>query len=114
MRMKLTDVRAEKGIKYITYSSKKNIKLEVVVHVGTSKYKYILTKCYLLDWTEEIFSIKEVKDTVAWICVIEELNDNTIGETFYEQNLQKTSQDKFKGKTVLNTEEIKYVSKWIQ
>lgn len=39
MRMKLTDVRAEKGIKYITYSSKKNIKLEVVVHVGTSKYK---------------------------------------------------------------------------
>ena len=78
MRMKLTDVRAEKGIKYITYSSKKNIKLEVVVHVGTSKYKYILAKCYLLDWTEEIFSVKEVKDTVAWICVIEELNDNTI------------------------------------
>ena len=60
------------------------------------------------------FSIKEVKDTVAWICVIEELNDNTIRETFYEQNLQKTSQDKFKRKTVLNTKEIKYVSKWIQ
>ena len=86
--------------------------MKVVVHVETAKYKYVLTKCYLFDWTEEISSVKDVKDTVAWICVIEELNGNTITETFYEQESQKTIQDKFWGKTVLKTKGINYVSKW--
>ena len=36
--------------------------------------------------------IKDVKDTVRWTYVVNDLNGEEIIETFYEKELQKTNQ----------------------
>ena len=40
--------------------------------------------------------IKEVKNTVPWTYVISDLNGEKIIGTFYEKELQKTNQEKFR------------------
>ena len=43
-------------------------------------------------WSEEIFIIKKIKNTVPWIYVINDLNSEEIFDTFYENELQNTDQ----------------------
>ena len=45
---------------------------------------------------EKFFVIKKVKNTVTWTYVINDLNDEKIIGTFYEKELQKTSQKEFR------------------
>ena len=44
------------------------------------------------NWSEEVFVIKKVKNTVPWTYVINDLNDEEIIGTFYRKELQKTNQ----------------------
>ena len=45
-----------------------------------SKYKNIFAKGYTPNWSEEVFVIKKVKNTVPWTYAINELNgEETIG-----------------------------------
>ena len=39
------------------------------------------------NWSEEIFVIKEIKNTVPWTYVINDLSDEEIIGTFYEKEL---------------------------
>ena len=39
-------------------------KFKVSGHVRISKFKEIISKCYISDWSGEFFVIKKVKDTV--------------------------------------------------
>ena len=39
-----------------------------------SKYKNIFAKVYTPNWSEEVFVIKKVKNTVPWTYVINDLN----------------------------------------
>ena len=39
-----------------------------------SKYKNIFAKGYMPNWSEEIFIIKKIKNTVPWTYVINNLN----------------------------------------
>ena len=41
------------------------------------------------NWSEEFFVIKEIKNTVPWAYVINDINDEEIIGTFYEKELQK-------------------------
>ena len=50
----------------------------------------------LLISTIEIFIIDKIKNTVPWTYVISDLNDEPIPGSFYEKELQKTRQKKFK------------------
>ena len=50
--------------------------------VRISKHKNIFPKGYTLNWSEEIFVIKKVKNTVPWTSVISDLNGNEIVATF--------------------------------
>ena len=45
--------------------------------------------------------IKEVKNTVPWTYVINDLNGEEIIETFYEKELQKTNQQEFRVEKVI-------------
>ena len=45
--------------------------------------------------------IKEVKNTVPWTYVINDLNDEKIIGTFYEKELQKTNQQEFRIEKVI-------------
>ena len=52
----------------------KDSKFKVSDHVKVSKYKNVFAKGYTLNWFEEVFVIKEVKNTVPWTHVIIDLN----------------------------------------
>ena len=44
------------------------------------------------NWSEEIFGVSNIKNTVPLTYVINDLNGEEIIGTFYEKELQKTNQ----------------------
>ena len=79
-------------IDYIKEGNDKHPKFKVGDHVRISKYKKLFAKGYTPNWSEEVFVIKKVKNTVPWTYVINDLNGEEIIGTFYEKELQKTKQ----------------------
>ena len=67
-------------------------KFKVGDHVRISKYKNIIAKGYTPNWSEEIFVIKKVKNTVPWIYAINDPNSEKIIGIFYEKELKTTNQ----------------------
>ena len=53
------------------------------------------------NWSEEVFVIKKVKNTVPWTYVINDLNSEEITGTFYKKELQKTNQEAFRTEKVI-------------
>ena len=49
----------------------------------------IFAKYYIPDWSEEVFVIKKVKNTVPWTHVLNNLNGEEVVGTSYEKELQK-------------------------
>ena len=66
-----------------------------------SKYKNIFAKGYTPNWSEEVFVINKIKNAVPWNYAISDLNDEEIAGSFYENELQKTSQKEFRIEKVL-------------
>ena len=77
-----------------------------------SKYKNIFAKDYTPNWSEEIFVIKEIKNTVPWTYVINDLNGEEIAGTFYEKELQKIDQQEFRTERVIKNKGNKLYVKW--
>ena len=101
IKMKPIDV---KDNTYINTSKKinyKDPKFKVGDRVRISKYKNIFAKRYMPNWSEEVFVIKKVKNTVPWTHVINDLNGEEIIGTFYEKELQKTNQEEFRIEKVI-------------
>ena len=72
----------------------KDPRFKVGDYVRISKYKNIFAKGYTSNWSEEVFVIKEVKNTVPWTYVVSDLNGEKIIGTFYEKELQKSKSKK--------------------
>ena len=53
------------------------------------------------NWSEEIFIIKKIKNTIPWTYVLDDLNGEEIIGTFYENELQKTKQNEFRTEKVI-------------
>ena len=53
--------------------------------------------------------IRKVKNTVPWAHVINDLNGEEIIVTFYEKELQKTNQQKFRIEKVVKKKEVDYI-----
>ena len=68
-------------------SNKKNPKFKVGNHVRISKYKNIFAKDYISNWSEEIFVINKIQNTVHWTYLINALNGEEIMGSFYEKEL---------------------------
>ena len=90
--MKSVDVKNYSFAEYNEESNRKDPKFKVDDHVRISKYKNIFAKGYALNWSEEIFTVKKIKNTVPWSYVISDLNGEEIVGSFYEKELQKTNQ----------------------
>ena len=70
-------------------NNKEDLQIKIGDHERISKYKNISAKCYVPNWSEEIFVIKKFKSTVSWTYVISDLNrEETVG-AFYEKNYKK-------------------------
>ena len=92
-------------------SSKRNPKFKVGDPVRISKYKNIFAKGYVPNWSEEIFVIKKVKNTVLWTYVINDLNGEEIIGSFYEKEFQKTNQKELKQRKYLKEKVMNCVLK---
>ena len=89
IKMKPVDVKDNGYIYFGKEINDKDPKFKVGDHVRISKYKNIFAKGYTPNWFEEVFVIKEVKNTVPWRYVINDLNGQEIIGTLYEKELQK-------------------------
>ena len=56
--------------------------------------------------------IKKIKNTVPWAYVIDDLNGKEITGIFYEKELQKIDQQKFRMKKVIKKKGDKIYVKW--
>ena len=73
IKMKPIDVKDNTYINIDKEVNNRNSKFKVGDHVSISKYKNIFAKRYTRNWFEEIFVIKEIKNTVPWNYVINDL-----------------------------------------
>ena len=112
IKMKPVDVKDDMYIDFKKEINNKDPKFKVGDYVRISKYKNIFAKGYMPNWSEEIFVIKKIKNTVPWTYVINDLNGEEIIGTFYEKELQKTNQQKFRVEKVLKRKGDKLYVKW--
>ena len=93
IKMKPVDVKDNTYIDSMEFYSEKEVndrdpKFKVGDCVKISKYKNIFGKGYTPNWSEEVFVIKKVKNTVPSTYVINDLNGEEIIGTFYEKELK--------------------------
>ena len=81
-------------------------------HFRISKYKTIFAKGYTQNWSEKVFIISKIKNTVPQTYVITDLNGEPITGSFYEKELQKTNQKEFRIEKVLKRKGDKLYVKW--
>ena len=101
IKMKPVDVKDNTYIDFKKEVNDKDSKFKVGDHVRISKYKNIFPKGYTPNWSEDVFVIKKVKNTIPWTYVINDLNGQEIIGTFYEKELQKTNQQEYKIEKVI-------------
>ena len=100
------------NVKENTYINYRDPKFKVGDYVRISKYKNIFAKWYMPNWSEEVFVIDKIKNTVPWTYVINDLNGEEITGTFYENELQKTNQKEFRIEEVIKRKGDKLYVKW--
>ena len=94
--MKPADVKDNTYIDFEKKVNDKDPKFKIGDHVRISKYKNIFVKGYMPNWSEEVFIINKIKNTVPWTYAVNNLNGEEIIETFYEKELLKTNQKEFR------------------
>ena len=112
IKMKPVDVKDNACIDFEKEVNDKDPKFKVGDHVRISKYKSICAKGYMPNWSEEVFAIKKVGNTVPWTYFINDLNGEEIIGTFYEKELQKPNQKEFRIEKVIKRKGDKLYVKW--
>ena len=112
IKMKPIDVKDNTYISTDKETNNKDPKFKIGHRVRISKYKNIFANGYTPNWSEEVFVIKKVKNTVPWTYVINDLNGEEIIGTFYEKELQKTNQEEFRIEKVVERKGNKIYVKW--
>ena len=64
------------------------------------------------NWSEEVFIISKINNTVPWTYVINDLNVEEIIGTFYQKELQKTNQQEFRIEKILQRKGYNLYVKW--
>ena len=96
--MKPVEVTDESYAEYNEDFNKKDTKFKVGDHIRISKYN-------------NIFVVSKMKNTVPWTYVVSNLNGEEITGSFYERELQKTTQEKFRIEKVLKRKDDKLYCK---
>ena len=112
IKMKPNDVTSDSYAEYHEDSNEKDPKFKVGDWGRISKYKNNFAKGYTQNWSEKVFIIGEIKDTVPWTYAISDINGQPITGSFYKKELQKTSQEKFRIEKALKRKLDKLYGKW--
>ena len=89
-----------------------NPKFSIGDKVRISKKKKTFEKGYTTRWTEEVFTITKINRTSPITYKITDLNGEEIDGSFYEPELQKTSQQLFRIEKVIEKGKNKSLVKW--
>ena len=89
IKMKPINVTDDSFVEYNEESNEKDPKFKVGDHVRISQYKNIFAKRYSPDWSENVFAINKINNTIPWTYAIDDLNGEEITGNFYEKELQK-------------------------
>ena len=111
IKMKVVDVKGSIYIDFNKENNKQGPKFKVS-DVRISKYKNIFTNGYVPNWSEEVFAIKKVKNTVPRTCVISDLNGKEVIGTFQGKELLKRNQKEFRVEKVIKRKGNKLYVKW--
>ena len=87
-------------------------KFKIGDHVRISKYKNTFVKGCTPNWSEEVFVVSKIKNTVPRSYVINDHNGKEIIGTFYEKELQKTNKEEFRIEKVIKRKGNKLYVKW--
>ena len=87
IKMKPVDVKDNTYIDFETEVNDKNPKFKAGDYVRISKYKNIFVKGYTPNWSEEVFILSKIKNTVPWTYVINDLNGEE--EVFMKKNCKR-------------------------
>ena len=112
IKIKPIDVTDCSFAEYNEESNKKDPKVKIGDHVRISKYKNIFAKGYAPNWSEEVFVINKINNTVPWTYAISDLNGEEITGSFYEKELQSTNQQKLRIDKIINRKGDKLYVKW--
>ena len=111
-KTKPINVTDDSYAEYNENPNKKDPKFKVGDHARISKHKNIFAKACTPNWSEEIFVISKIKNTVPQTYVINDLNGEEIPGSFYEIELQKANQKEFRIGKVIRRKDDKLYVKW--
>ena len=112
IKMKPKGVSDNNFIEYTEESNKKDTKFKVGDNVRISKYKNVFAKGYAPNWSEVVFVVNKVQNTVPWTYLNNDLNGEEIKGSFYGKELQKTDQKEFRIEKVIKKKGYKLYVKW--
>ena len=75
---------------YVDEHNEKDSRFKVGDRVKISKFKNIFAKGYTPNWSNEIFIVNKINDTIPYTYNLKDLNDEEIIGSFYDRELQKT------------------------
>ena len=70
IKMKPIDVKSNSYTEYNEEPYEKDPKFKIGDHARKSKYNNIFAKAYTPNWSQEVFVISKIKNTVPWIYII--------------------------------------------
>ena len=76
------------------------------------KKKGLSEKGFTPNWTEEVFTVSKIQRTNPVTYKITDYNGEEIQRTFYEQELQKTSQEVYRIEKIVKKGKTKSLVKW--
>ena len=89
IKVKPVDVKDNTYIDFKKEVNDKDPKFKVGDHVRISKYKNIFAKGYTPNWSEEVFVVSKIKNTVPWTYVINDLNVKKLLGHFMKNNCKR-------------------------
>ena len=90
----------------------KILNLKLVILLEYQIIKTFLQKGYFPNWSEEVFMIRKIKNTLPRTYVVSDLNGEKNVATFCKKKLQKTKQKEFRIEKVIKRKGDKLYVKW--
>ena len=112
IKMKPIDVKDNTYINTNKEINYKDPKFKVGDYVRISNYKDIFAKGYMPNWSEEVFVIDRIKNTVPWTYVINDLSVKKLLVHFMKMNFKKLIRKKFRIEKVIKQKGDKLYVKW--
>ena len=89
IKIKPIDVTSDSYAECNEDSNEKRPKFKVGDRVKILKYKNIFAKGYTQNWSEDLFVVSKIKNTVLLTYVTNDVNANQLREAFMKRNCKK-------------------------